>query len=106
MAKFEPGERVIYVAVPPVDWDRPFIDNEIYVVVGVKSANHEPRALPGRVYYELEGFPNWYVGEPCLRKIPPKHQDSDLKAAEPHFIHGQLQRWLNPEKEKTFEKSN
>lgn len=45
-----------------------------------------------------------YTPEKYLRKLPPKHQADDLKAAEPQFINHQLPRWLGaPRKEKVSE---
>ncbi len=64
--------------------------------------------ITGTVYYcEFPGDPNpnradgwWAVEEPSLEKRPGKHQDADLKAAEPLFIQSTLPRWLHQEEKK------
>jgi hypothetical protein len=108
MAKFKVGEKARYVG-STFTAIRSMIGQEC-VVIDPLAAREDYRYMrdPEMPRYGVkfgDGREAW-VKETSLEKLLPKHQDSDLKAAEPQFIHGQLQRWLNPEKEKTFEKSN
>jgi hypothetical protein len=63
------------------------------------------QVLPGTWYYLLQEDPTNYYAEELLEKLSPKHQDADLKAADPLFIQSQLPRLLGKEKVREAEKS-
>lgn len=110
MAKFKVGEKARYVGSPNRGPGLARKVGQECVIIDPLAVREEywDMADPKMPRYGVEfgdGTEAW-VKETSLEKLQPKHQDADLKAAEPLFIHGQLQRWLNPEKEKTLEKSN
>jgi hypothetical protein len=111
MAKFKVGEKARYVGSPNHSAElAPYRGMECVVVDPLAPRPLECHDLnkPFAPRYGIRfpcGSEAW-VREFSLEKLLPKHQPNDLKTAEPQFIHGQFQRWLNPEKEKTLEKSN
>lgn len=105
MAKFKVGEKAVFRQGPWVDPETPLMDKQVVTVYGIderpETYDHVKhlRHLPG-TYYKVEEAMEWWILEQQLEKLLPKHQDADLKVAEPHFINHQLPRWLHQEEKK------
>lgn len=101
MAKFKVGEKARYVGSLNTGM-RSHVGRECTIIdpLAVRK-DYWHMAQPEVPRYGIlfaDGTEGW-AKETSLEKLLPKHQDSDLKAAEPHFINHQLPRLLG-QKEK------
>lgn len=108
MAKFKVGERAVYIGRRLDAVTGPGSEVEI------ESIGYHPEEPPGMFERACKRFPNeviygvqWldcheggYIPESELEKIIPKHQEDDLKTAEPLFTQTWLPRWLGQEEVK------